>query len=58
MGDTIAVHPVVVNQMGPMLAENRHVGRDAQHIRLQRRIPRCSRNCPWREPLPQIGGFH
>ena len=43
---------VMVDQSGPMLAEEHYVGGDA------RRIPRYSHHCPRREPLPQIGGLH
>ena len=37
MGDTLAIHPVMVDQLGSMLAEKHHVGGDARHILLQRR---------------------
>ena len=49
--------PYTRYQLGPMLAENHHVCRDARHILLQRRITRCSSSCPPREALPQ-SGFH
>ena len=54
MWDILTMHPVMVDQPDPMLAEEHHVGGDARHIWLQRRTPRYSRHCP----LPQTGGLY
>ena len=34
MRDMVAVHPVIVDQSGPMLDEEHHVHGDARHIQL------------------------